>query len=155
MRYNPQCQKLWNRGLVKISPSLSLSVIQHSALCHWRRAPRWSRQMIHHARRNSSKPRYSLTCSWFGLCLARIGEIRCTAGTQFYPLHRHCVSSSNRATSWGIFHGWSRGGKRQWNRLQFTVCPRAQGLMPPTPQSAWDVPQKPKKWGQKRCVLVL
>ena len=65
----------------------------------------------HHAWRNSTKPLYSLICSWCGPCLARVGEIRCTADMQLYPLHRRSVSSSIRAARLGNFHGKSRGGK--------------------------------------------
>ena len=92
MDYN--VQYYWNRDFVKIGPSKSLWVVQHSALFHWRRAPHWSLQMTHHARRNSTKSWYHLICSWFGPCLAKIGEIRCTAAMQLYPLHRPSVSSS-------------------------------------------------------------
>ena len=84
-------------------------VIQHSAFFHWRRAPHRGLQMTHHARRNSTKSLYSLKCSWFGPCLAKIGEMRCTAAilcTAYF------VSSSIRAARLGNFHGNSRGGKR-------------------------------------------
>ena len=52
---------------------------------------------------------YSMICTWFGLCRARIGEIRCTAATQFHPLRSRYVSSSNRSTSLGNVYGHRQG----------------------------------------------
>ena len=75
-----------------------------------------------HTTPGGTQPSHNIvSCSWFGRCLGRIGEIRCTAATQFYLLHRRSVSSINRAARLGKFHGKSRGGIRYLNCLRFTV----------------------------------
>ena len=130
--------------------------------------------MTHHARRTSIKSSYSLICSWFGPCLARIGEIRCTAAMQLYLCHHRSVSSSIRVARLGNFHGKSRGGKTLMispNIHRVLVDTDREGVpgwwtygfMSSTPQSARGVPQKTKKcgqkneemWTKKHCVLEL
>ena len=100
----PYWYKIIESGIwSKSSPHNLFYVIQQSAFVHWRRAPHWSLQMTHHARRNSTKSWYRITCSWFGPCLAKIGEIRCTAATQFHSLHRRSVTSNKSRSQVGQF----------------------------------------------------
>ena len=98
------------------------------------------------------------------LVFARIGEIRCTAAVQLYPLHRRSVSSGIRAASLGNLSrqkSWCKTLMKSPKIDRVLVYTDKEGIpgwwtsgfMSPTAQSACDAPQKSSEMWTKNTAV--